>query len=81
MNLPETRHQSRLHGFSTVPARPVGMRRTAQRPAISQLGYGHIQSPSVLTTPGFQGLYGGIENSDDTRLQHDASQLSEEDSA
>ncbi|KAI0518467.1 hypothetical protein F5B22DRAFT_653961 [Xylaria bambusicola] len=81
MNLPETRHQSRLHGFSTVPARPVGMRRSAQRPTISQLRQRDTQSPSVLATPGFQGLYGGIENSDDTRLQHDASQLNDEGSS
>ncbi|KAI1353250.1 hypothetical protein F5Y01DRAFT_64010 [Xylaria sp. FL0043] len=75
MNLPEARHQSRLYRFYTVPARPVGMRRSVQRSTASPFGREDDHSPSGLTTPGFQGLYGGTENSSDTGLQRDSSQL------
>ncbi|KAI0539162.1 hypothetical protein GGR58DRAFT_500424 [Xylaria digitata] len=80
LNLPEARHQSRLYRFYTVPARPIGMRRRVQRSPAGQFRHPDGHGPSGLTTPGFQGLYGGTENSDDTRLQHDASQLYREDS-
>ncbi|KAI0973152.1 hypothetical protein F4678DRAFT_460007 [Xylaria arbuscula] len=75
LNLPEARHQSRLYRFYTVPARPVGMRRSAQRSTASRFIRHDGHSPSGLTTPGFQGLYGGVENSDDTELHHEAPRL------
>ncbi|KAF2969892.1 hypothetical protein GQX73_g3661 [Xylaria multiplex] len=81
LNLPEARHQSRLYRFYTVPARPIGTRRRVQRSPASQFRHPDGHSPLGLTTPGFQGLYGGTENSDDTRLQPDASQLYREDSS
>ncbi|KAI0428195.1 hypothetical protein F5Y09DRAFT_8266 [Xylaria sp. FL1042] len=79
LNLPEARHQSRLYRFYTVPARPVGMRRTAQRSTASPFGREGDHNPSGLTTPGFQGLYGGVENSEDAGLQRDIPQLYHED--
>lgn len=69
-NLPEARHQSRLRGSYTVPARhgspldiptPTTSRRRQTRP-------GTNPSPTGLQTPGFLGLYGGIENSDEAQL-------------
>ncbi|KAI1293370.1 hypothetical protein F5Y03DRAFT_329867 [Xylaria venustula] len=75
LNLPEARHQSRLYRFYTVPARPVGMRRSAQRSTASPFIRHDGHSPSGLTTSGFQGLYGGVENSDDTELHHGAPRL------
>lgn len=76
LNLPETRHRSRLHGFHTVPARPSTTRRPVQRSAASQSRFqDDHHGPSILTTPGFQGLYSGGENADETGLQIDTSQL------
>ncbi|KAI1428471.1 hypothetical protein F5Y12DRAFT_711108 [Xylaria sp. FL1777] len=80
LNLPEARHQSRLYRFYTVPARPVGTRRPAQRITASQFRQQGGDSPSGFMTPGFQGLYGGVENSDDMRLEHNTSQLYHDDS-
>ncbi|KAK3320697.1 hypothetical protein B0T19DRAFT_245711 [Cercophora scortea] len=76
-NLPEARHQSRLHGSYTVPAR-----RTSPHPfrtlTTSQARHGtrlrRNVSPAGLQTPGFRGLYGGIENTDDSALFEQASQ-------
>lgn len=74
LNLPESRHRSRLHGFHTVPARPIVTRRPVQRFITSQSRFQDDQGSSILTTPGFQGLYGGGENADETELQSDTSQ-------
>jgi hypothetical protein len=69
-NLPEARHQSRIGGFYTVPARrnspldipiPSTSRRQRHRSRLNP-------SPAGLQTPGFLGLYGGIENSDEVVL-------------
>ncbi|KAI0456000.1 hypothetical protein F5B21DRAFT_513585 [Xylaria acuta] len=57
LNLPEARHRSRLYGFHTAPARAIVTRQPIQRSTASPM------------TPGFQGLHGGGENSEDTRLQ------------
>lgn len=65
-NLPEHRHRSMLLGMYTAPAgtrdlQNIGIlsrRRRAQR----------SPSPSGLQSPGFRGLYGGVENSDDSAL-------------
>ena len=73
-NLPEARHQSRLYGSYTVPARqespldipgPATSRRWRTQPR-------QDQSPAGLQTPGFLGLYGGIENSDEVALYEEA---------
>ncbi|KAI0422353.1 hypothetical protein F5X98DRAFT_149921 [Xylaria grammica] len=72
LNLPEARHQSRLHRFYTVPARPIATRRRVPRSTASQVIHHDDHNPSDLATSGFQGLYGGAENLDDARLQHDA---------
>lgn len=73
-HLPEARHQSRYHPSYTVPTN-VDNRRRSARPNVNQpvfatptrrgnLG-GRSGSPIGLTTPGFQGLYGGRENGDE----------------
>lgn len=69
-NLPEARHQSRLRGSYTVPARrdsPLGI----PTPTTSrrwQARSGLDPTLAGLQTPGFLGLYGGIENSDEVQL-------------
>ncbi|OIW27992.1 hypothetical protein CONLIGDRAFT_458372 [Coniochaeta ligniaria NRRL 30616] len=69
-NLPEARHQSRLRGSYTVPARrdsPLDI----PTPTTSRRWHHHSRlnpCPAGLQTPGFQGLYGGIENSDEMTL-------------
>ncbi|GAP90112.2 hypothetical protein SAMD00023353_0203720 [Rosellinia necatrix] len=65
LNLPEARHQSRLHGFHTVPARPLVARRPIQRFAASQSGLQDGDEPLVSTTPDLQRFHSGAENSDD----------------
>lgn len=71
LNLPESRHRSRLLGAYTAPAglRTSGVGRLSRR-----LHYRRTPSPAGLDTPGFQGLYGGLENSDDGRLYEQAQQ-------
>ncbi|KAK0625997.1 hypothetical protein B0T14DRAFT_89973 [Immersiella caudata] len=66
-NLPEARHQSRLRGAFTVPARHVW--HPARTPATGRLRRrleGRDRSPPGLRRPGFMGLYGGVENADDS---------------
>ncbi|KAK4248577.1 hypothetical protein C7999DRAFT_13476 [Corynascus novoguineensis] len=77
--LPEARHQSRLHGSYTAPARrtspePVQTRTTRPRRG---LGHRRMPSPLGLQSPGFRGLYGGMENRDDAGL---AEEMAEDDS-
>lgn len=80
-NLPESRHQSRLSGAYTAPARrnpgqnlvtPVTSRRW--RPNIRR-----SPSPVGLQNPGMLGLYGGLENTHDDilyeRVQRDLNEL------
>jgi hypothetical protein len=76
LNLPEARHQSRLHGPHTAPVTRAGQR-AAHHAERSHPGHGRASSPPVVNTPGFQGLYGGVENSDDFTLYHEASALHE----
>lgn len=69
-NLPEARHQSRLRVSWTAPPRqrsphPV---RTPTTSRVRRLGRRGQASPPGLQTPGFTGLYGGIENTEDTLL-------------
>ncbi|KAK3387450.1 hypothetical protein B0H63DRAFT_470036 [Podospora didyma] len=70
-NLPEARHQSRLSGSYTVPARRLSGHSiatpTTGRVRRRLIG-GRNLSPPGLQTPGFRGLYGGIENTDDSVL-------------
>lgn len=71
LNLPEARHQSRLRGSYTAPARRTPSQST-QTPttARAQRASGRRRAPSPLgiQTPGFKGLYGGMENLDDAAL-------------
>lgn len=74
LNLPEARHQSRLRGPYTAPVTRAGRR------ASYDARRGHARSSgadSLARTidPGFRGLYGGVENSDDLTLYHEASRL------
>ncbi|KAL7624736.1 hypothetical protein AAE478_006307 [Parahypoxylon ruwenzoriense] len=76
-HLPEARHQSRLHGSYTAPI-PHVTPRSAYR---SNTGRGRrdtAHSPSGLETPGFRGLYGGRENTEDSMLFNEASRLQED---
>ncbi|KAK8086867.1 hypothetical protein PG994_001841 [Apiospora phragmitis] len=61
-NLPEARHQSRLHGPHTAPVPRVASR-SAHHP---RRHYGRARSPSGMEAPGFRGLFGGAENSDES---------------
>jgi hypothetical protein len=81
LNLPEARHQSRLYGAYTAPMQHIETRRRTQRSDAGHSGPHDNHSPSGLATPGFQGLYGGLENSDGTRLLDAASRLYRENSS
>ncbi|KAK8862324.1 hypothetical protein PGQ11_008559 [Apiospora arundinis] len=61
-NLPEARHQSRLHAPHTAPAHRVRPRSTYH----SGRHHGSTHSPSGMAAPGFRGLFGGTENSGDS---------------
>ncbi|KAK7948365.1 uncharacterized protein PG986_009251 [Apiospora aurea] len=61
-NLPEARHQSRLHVPHTAPVRRVASRSVHH----SHRHYGRTRGPSGMETPGFRGLFGGTESSDDS---------------
>ncbi|RYO93365.1 hypothetical protein DL766_000755 [Monosporascus sp. MC13-8B] len=65
LNLPEARHQSRLHGAYTAPVVRVETRPVYQSGAVR--GRPNSGNSVVgMETPGFRGLYGGIENSEDS---------------
>ncbi|RYP14377.1 hypothetical protein DL765_006422 [Monosporascus sp. GIB2] len=65
LNLPEARHQSRLHGAYTAPVVRVETRSAYQSGAVrGRPNSGN--SVAGMETPGFRGLYGGIENSEDS---------------
>ncbi|KAI8959482.1 hypothetical protein F5Y11DRAFT_301979 [Daldinia sp. FL1419] len=77
LNLPEARHQSCLHGSYTAPLPRPGSRsiyRSSTEREMEDIPSG----PSGLETPGFQGLYGGRENADDSTLFYEASLFQEE---
>lgn len=74
-NLPEARHQSHLRGSHTVPARyPVYPPRTPRPDRRRGVSRVRDLSPPGLQRPGFTGLYGGMENSDDLVLYSQASE-------
>lgn len=66
-NLPEARHQSRLQGAYTAPVQRAEHRSTYHSGTVRGR-QSRARSPSGMDTPGFRGLYGGIENSDDPSL-------------
>ncbi|POR35004.1 Uncharacterized protein TPAR_04787 [Tolypocladium paradoxum] len=78
--LPESRHQSRVDGTTAVPAdRLTRPQVRVSAPEQSQQTHSPVRrlassrrgdSPVGLTTPGFQGLYGGIENTDEEALYY-----------
>ncbi|KAI1474136.1 hypothetical protein F4774DRAFT_401673 [Daldinia eschscholtzii] len=78
LNLPEARHRSRLHGSYTAPL-PRAASRSVYRASTGHGLRDTANSPSDLEAPGFRGLYGGRENSEDSTLFYDASMFQEED--
>jgi hypothetical protein len=73
-HLPEARHQSRFHPSYTAP---TGGRMDSPGPARSTTGRRRrtrSDSPVGMDTPGFQGLYGGQENTDDEVIFNRAAQ-------
>ncbi|CAJ2511053.1 Uu.00g066780.m01.CDS01 [Anthostomella pinea] len=76
-NLPEARHQSRISGAYTAPV-PRMVTRSMRRTGAIRGRPDNGRSPNGLNTPGFHGLYGGMENSEDSRLYDEASRLREE---
>lgn len=76
-NVPEARHQSRLLGAYTAPvmrAEPISARH------VGTVGPSRRRdrSPFGMETPGFRGLYGGIENSEDSTLFREGTRSFEE---
>ncbi|KAI0837289.1 hypothetical protein F5Y06DRAFT_297616 [Hypoxylon sp. FL0890] len=71
-NLPEARHRSRLQGSYTAPIPRLASRSTYHS-STDRGTREATSSPSGLETPGFQGLYGGRENDEDSTLFHEAS--------
>jgi hypothetical protein len=69
-NLPESRHRSRLLGTYTAPVHGSGSSISGLRGRswLQRRQGRRTPSPEGLDTPGFQGLYGGLENSDDLTL-------------
>ncbi|KAI1472114.1 uncharacterized protein F4812DRAFT_416626 [Daldinia caldariorum] len=78
LNLPEARHQSRLHGLYTAPL-PRAVSRSVYGSSTRQGLGDSANSPSDLEAPGFRGLYGGQENSEDSTVFYEASMFQEED--
>ncbi|KAI1654200.1 hypothetical protein F4813DRAFT_392945 [Daldinia decipiens] len=77
LNLPETRHQSRLHGAYTAPVPRVASRPAYRYNTVRGMG-DTTSSLSGLETPGFRGLYSGRENTEDSTLFYEASIFQEE---
>ncbi|KAI1381107.1 hypothetical protein F4677DRAFT_402154 [Hypoxylon crocopeplum] len=75
-NLPEARHQSRLHGSYTAPLPRVASRSAYQSSTVRERR-DSTGSPSGFETPGYRGLYGGLENSEDSTLFYEASRYQE----
>ncbi|KAK4224950.1 hypothetical protein QBC38DRAFT_511405 [Podospora fimiseda] len=67
-NLPEARHQSHIHGAYTVPARRTSPSLFQTPTATGRRRGPRDASPPGLQTPGMIGLYGGLENTDDSAL-------------
>jgi hypothetical protein len=72
MNLPEVRHQGRLRGAYTAPARRTVTRESGQLSDAARSGHRDDNDDGLSPgAPGFPGLYRGPENADDTELyQH-----------
>ncbi|KAK4458687.1 hypothetical protein QBC42DRAFT_185338, partial [Cladorrhinum samala] len=74
-NLPEARHQSQIRGSYTAPA-PRTAPSLFQTPTTTgryrRMRASRDASPPGLQTPGMIGLYGGLENTDDSTLFHQA---------
>ncbi|KAH8203277.1 hypothetical protein TruAng_002575 [Truncatella angustata] len=66
-HLPEARHQSRLQGTYTAPVTRYSHQRIHNSGTV-QDQHNRAHSPIGLDTPGFRGLYGGVENADDLTL-------------
>ncbi|RYP44047.1 hypothetical protein DL768_009455 [Monosporascus sp. mg162] len=79
LNLPEARHQSRLHGAYTAPVVRVETR-YAYQSGVVRGRPNRGDSMVGMEAPGFRGLYGGIENSEDSTLLEEASRLHDQDS-
>ncbi|KAI0884512.1 uncharacterized protein GGS22DRAFT_200308 [Annulohypoxylon maeteangense] len=76
-NLPEARHRSRLYGSYTAPHHCLASV-SSHRSSVDRAMGDTTGSPSGLETPGFQGLYGGRENGEDSTLFHEASRYRDE---
>lgn len=74
-NLPESRHRSRLAGAFTAPVTRIGSRFHGTHRLTGQWGNRRTPSPEGVETPGFRGLYGGLENTDDIALFEHAQRL------
>ncbi|ETS79177.1 hypothetical protein PFICI_09030 [Pestalotiopsis fici W106-1] len=75
-HLPEARHQSRLRGSYTAPVARA-QRRAGHEPGTVRRRHARSPRQTGLETPGFRGLYGGTENSDDLALYQEALHLNE----
>ncbi|KAF7519782.1 hypothetical protein G7054_g12995 [Neopestalotiopsis clavispora] len=75
-HLPEARHQSRLRGSYTAPVTRA-QSRAGHEPGTIRRRPARTPSQTGLETPGFRGLYGGTENSDDLVLYQEALHLNE----
>ncbi|KAI0131449.1 hypothetical protein F4814DRAFT_406074 [Daldinia grandis] len=77
LNLPEARHQGRLHGAYTAPVPRVASLSAHRSNTVRGMG-DTTSSPSGLETPGFRGLYSGRENTEDSTLFYEAPIFQEE---
>ncbi|GKT57253.1 hypothetical protein CT0861_11597 [Colletotrichum tofieldiae] len=67
-NVPEARHQSQLHGSYTAPSTRTLTLETLTPSSRLRRRRAGATSPAGMVTPGFVGLYGGMENSDEVVL-------------
>ncbi|KAK4167301.1 hypothetical protein QBC43DRAFT_297616 [Cladorrhinum sp. PSN259] len=67
-NLAEARHQSHIRGSYTAPARRISPSLFQTPTTIGRRRRVRESSPPGLQTPGMMGLYGGLENTDDSTL-------------
>lgn len=72
LHMKESRHQSRYHpSYTAPPARRIATPWTIPNRSVLGRG-GRSDSPPGLSTPGFEGLYGGLENTEEEVLFHRA---------
>ncbi|KZL78951.1 hypothetical protein CI238_02230 [Colletotrichum incanum] len=67
-NGPEARHQGQLHGSYTAPSTRTLTLETLTPGSRLRRRRAGATSPAGMDTPGFVGLYGGMENSDEAVL-------------